>query len=47
VENPKEALKVRITADAIQVEPLVVAPIVALPMLILILPMLLGGRKKR
>ncbi len=47
VENPKEALQVRVTADAIQVEPLVVAPIVAVPMLILLLPVLLGGRKKR
>lgn len=47
VENPKEALKVRVTADAIQVEPLVIAPIVGVPMLILLLPVLLSGRKKR
>lgn len=47
VENPKEALSVRITADAIQVEPLVIAPIVAVPMLLLLLPVLLGGRKKK
>ena len=47
VENPKEALTVRVTADAIQVEPMIIAPIVALPMLILLLPVLLGGRKKR
>lgn len=47
VENPKQALQVRITADAIQVDPMVVAPIVALPLLALILPVLMGGKKKR
>ena len=47
VENPKQALQVRITADAIQVDPMVVAPIVALPLLLLILPVLLSGKKKR
>jgi sortase A len=47
VENPKQALQVRITADAIQVDPLVVAPIVAVPLLLVVLPVLLGGRKKK
>lgn len=41
IENIEEAKAVRITADAIQIEPLLVAPIVAIPMLLLLLILLL------
>lgn len=51
VENAAEAKTIRVTADAIQLEPLVVAPVVAAPILLLLLLALLipkprkGGRK--
>ena len=51
IENAVEARTIRITADAIQIEPLIVAPVVALPMLLILLIALLlpkprkGGRK--
>lgn len=51
VENAAEAKTIRVTADAIQLEPLVVAPVVAAPILLLLLIVLLlpkprkGGRK--
>lgn len=51
VENAVEAKTIRVTADAIQLEPLVVAPVVAAPILLLLLIVLLlpkprkGGRK--
>ena len=41
IANIEEAKAVRITADAIQIEPLLVAPIVAIPMLLLLLILLL------
>ena len=41
IENIEEAKAVRITVDAIQIEPLLVAPIVAIPMLLLLLILLL------
>lgn len=34
IENPEEATVVRVTADAIQIEPLMVAPVLAAPMLL-------------
>lgn len=37
VENQEEAKTVRITSDAIQIEPTIVAPIVALPILLILL----------
>lgn len=37
VENTKESLAIRITAEANQIEPLIVAPIVALPILLIAL----------
>ena len=47
IENAPEARLVRVTADAVQIEPLLVAPIVALPMLLLLLiPLLLPKRPK-
>jgi len=49
VENQEEAETVRVTADALQIEPLLVAPVVAVPMLIVLLIVLLAStrRKKR
>ncbi len=47
VENLKEAVAVRVTADAIQLEPVIVAPIVAAPMLLVLLLWLLIPAKKR
>lgn len=46
IENRAEAKAIRVTSDAIQVEPLVVSPIVALPMLLVLLIILfVPGRK--
>ena len=47
VENQEEAVTVRVTADAIQIEPIIVAPIVALPMLLVLLIILLIPKPKR
>ncbi|MGN1003486.1 MAG: class C sortase, partial [Oscillospiraceae bacterium] len=41
IENQEEAKTVRVTADALQIEPLIVAPIVAIPMLLVLLIWLL------
>ena len=49
VETPEEEKVLRVVADAVQVEPLLVAPVVAAPMLLLLLIVLLittGGQKK-
>jgi sortase A len=46
VENPEVAKTVRVTADAMQIEPVVVAPIVATPMLLVLLIILLLPKKK-
>ena len=47
IENTPEAKAVRVTADATQIDPIVVAPIVALPMLlVLLIGLLLPKRKK-
>lgn len=47
VENQEEAKTVRVTADAIQIEPLLVAPLVAAPMLMLLLIALLVSTRRR
>ena len=47
VENPEEAKVVRVTSDAMQIAPLVIAPIVAMPMLLILLIILLLPKKKR
>ena len=49
VENAEIAKTIRVTADAMQIEPLIVAPLVAIPMLLILLLMVLfgGGNKKR
>lgn len=47
IENIEEAKTVRVTADAIQIEPLLVAPAVALPMLMVLLAVLLIKTRKK
>ena len=47
IENLEESGIVRVTADAIQIEPLFVAPIVAIPMLLVLLIILLLRKKKK
>ncbi len=47
VENLKEALNIRVTADAVQLEPILVAPIVAAPMLLILLIVLLVTTRRR
>lgn len=48
IENQDEAKAIRVTSDAIQIESLIVAPAVALPMLLVLLVILLvsGGKTK-
>ena len=46
-ENAAAASAVRVTADAMQIEPVIVAPLVAVPMLLLLLVGLLVGAHKR
>ena len=46
VANAQEAKTVRVTADAVQIEPLLVAPVVAIPLLlVLLILLLLPGRR--
>lgn len=51
IENAESASTVRVTADAVQIEPLIVAPLVAIPILLLLLIALLvqdsRARKKK
>lgn len=47
IENVEEAKVVRVTADAIQIEPMIVAPIVAMPILLVLLIGLLIPKRKR
>lgn len=47
IENSEEARVVRVTADAIQIEPVIVAPFVAAPMLLILLIGLLIPKKKK
>ena len=47
IENQEEAQAIRITADAMQIEPLLVAPIVAIPMLLILLILLLLPRRRK
>ncbi len=46
-ENIEEASVARVTADAIQIEPMIVAPFVAAPMLLVLLIGLLWPKKKK
>ena len=47
IENIEEAKVVRVTADAIQIEPLLVAPVVAIPILLLLLILLLLPKRPK
>ena len=47
VENEEVAQTVRVTADAMQIEPVIVAPLVAAPMLLTLLIVLLIPRKSK
>lgn len=47
VDNIEEARVIRVTADAIQIEPLLVAPVVAIPMLLVLVILLLLPKKRR
>ena len=47
VENQKEAVAIRVTADATQIEPIIIAPIMALPMMLLLLIGMLIPRPRR
>ncbi len=47
IENQEEARIVRVTADAMQIEPMIVAPIVAIPLLLLLLIGLLLPKPKK
>jgi sortase A len=46
VENPKEAVQIRVTGNAIQMEPTLVAIFVGVPLLILLLPWMVSGKRK-
>ena len=47
IDNIEEAKTVRVTADAIQIEPLLVAPVVAIPILLLLMILLLLPKQPR
>ncbi|MGN0510113.1 MAG: class C sortase [Lachnospiraceae bacterium] len=47
IENIEEAKTIRVTADAIQIEPLLVAPVVATPILLLLIILLLLPKQPR
>lgn len=47
VDNAEQAKTIRVTADAVQIEPLMVAPIVAIPFLLLLLILILLPRRRR
>lgn len=47
IENLEEAKIVRVTSDAVQIEPIIVAPIVAVPMLLVLLIILMLPKQKK
>ena len=47
IENQAEAKQLRVSADAIQIEPVMVAPFVAVPMLLVLLIVLIIPKKRR
>ena len=47
IDNLEEAKTIRVTADAMQIEPVIVAPLVAVPMLLLLLVGLLVSTRKK
>lgn len=47
IENQETAQTIRVTADALQIEPIIVAPLVAVPMLLVLLVIVLFSGNKR
>ena len=47
IDNIEEVKTVRVTADAVQIEPMLVAPIVAIPILLVLLLLLLLPRRRK
>ena len=47
IDNLEEVKTVRVTADAVQIEPMLVAPIVAIPILLILLILLLLPRRRK
>lgn len=47
IDNLEEVKTVRVTADAVQLEPMLVAPIVAIPILLILLILLLLPRRRK
>lgn len=47
VENQAESQNIRVTADAMQIDPVIVAPLVAVPMLLVLLIILLVKTRRR
>ena len=47
IDNIEEVKTVRVTADAVQLEPMLVAPVVAIPMLLILLILLLLPRRRK
>lgn len=47
IDNIEEVKTVRVTADAVQIEPMLVAPVVAIPMLLILLILLLLPRRRK
>lgn len=47
IENQAEAKTIRVTADAMQIEPIIMAPLVAAPMLLILLFVLLVSTRRR
>lgn len=47
VENTPEAARMHVTADATQFDPLLVAPVLAIPVLLLLLMILLVPKRRR
>lgn len=47
IDNLEEVKTVRVTADAVQIEPMLVAPVVAIPILLILLLLLLLPRRRK
>ena len=47
IENIEDAKTVRVTADAIQIQPIIIAPLLAAPLLLLLLVLLFIPKKRR
>ena len=47
IENLEESVTIRVTADATQIEPIVVAPLVAIPMLLVLLIVLMIPKRRK